>query len=444
MTFRELSERRTAGRIAGIMLEIFLPGMTLFLSNRDMGIDLDPVIASFGDFSFSADGEAGAMKTPDFRFTVLNKRLSFQIAGKRFSDLFLDYTFLGILIRLTWRLKDEATGIWYNHQSFCGLLEEPKIRPLVIEFNAVGGTNYDAFFPPRLFRKEDTGMERLPDDTIGTPIPVIFGDWWDTTNLSGINPEDQENLGITRNAVPILLYDPFDGTTKSHKYRATSHACHTVQAATADGVFLYERDIDTLASLELGLGSIENNVGGVDVLLTRPIYAEAFIRPATSVYDYAWQNLCDRDETTYVDIVYGNEAFVKMDPAPDLGPIIAMKIAAIVQVTVASDVNLLIGCWSNFPTASEATPYTANPAWGNPAYISRTVSTAALKSWNLTDVGGGPLCIFVKFDVAGTVGTVRVFEMCVMFQYIPKSLKGIKDVMPRTGKRRNERHMWVR
>lgn len=429
-------------------LTIELSGLTLYLSDRAItisGVHYQPYVKAWGNLTYEADGEAGGAKTSDFDFTLADKKIMSQAAGKKLSHLFKDYDFIGVKVTMTQRLLG-ADGSWYSRTCFVGRIEGYEFvmegRLPCIAFTAKTGF-YDVWLPPTKFRKEDTGMSRLPDDTVGTVIPIVLGDWWDNNDLC--NPELLENVGITRNVVPVLLYDPFDDTTYSHNYRACSHRCHTVQDSSADGVFLFEKDIDTLCSLELGLDSIVNNDNYVDVKLTRPIYAEAFIRPDSGSYT-DWQKACDRDETTYFTVTPSQASFHYMAPCPDLGIISEITVQALVEQTVTADGNAEIGFWSNWNNgmgSSEATAYAL--VNDTPTFVSRVISQSAMQTWQLIDGGGFALHIFTDYASGTTTGSFRLYEICVRVKYIPKALKGVKEAMLKTGKRRSEpRHLWGR
>jgi len=446
-----LSKERT--RVSATTIEIALTGKTLYLTDVGRWISstfYEPVIAKWGEIHIQSGGIAGIAKVSPFTFEVRNKGLGFQAAGDRFADLFDDYEFMGKTITVKHWYQEGAS--WYSRTIFKGDLDKPQFKQGQIELTAKCSDSYDAPFPPSVFRKEDTGLSRLPDASVGVPIPVIYGDW---TSQYGITcadgPEGIENVGITRGVVPGILIDDYDGTTKSHIYRVTSHAVHTSEVTESDKVFLYEPEIDTLCSLEEGLSSIVNGASGVDIKLARPIYAEAFMKPGECPSGAIFtnpENATDRKEETYTEFDYSNDhnfVFI-MEPQADLGQIVSAKVAALCKVTTGTGdaaKYLEIGLYDNYPGSSEHSSYTANTPWANPAYVSRAVTNFAnVNNWNLMDAGGTAIHIFLRFSDGAVAGVCRVYQICMTFKYRPKALKGESEVQGIRAKRRSERHMW--
>jgi hypothetical protein len=436
VTFRELAELRS--RSVVMTLDIALPGKTIYLSDRAVTItnQYEAVISSWGDSRLSASGDAGITKTSDFEFTVAKRKLGFQALGQNFDDLFATYLFFNAPVTVKFHLI-QPDGTYLTAQHYRGLIDRIKVAPQGFKFTVISDQSYNKAFPPTMFRKEDTGMGRLPDNVIGTPIPVIYGDWWNTPGINIIEA-DIEFVGITRNVVPAILYDPVDDTTKCHNYRICSHALHTLNGAAQNAApFLYEHG-NGISSLTDSVDSWVNNAAGSDVKLKRPIYAYAFIQPAKDAASTCTNplNARDRDETTYATLDYNKTLILEMEPIPNAGEIVEVYVDGIVQRVVNSDKSIEIGL-----TTSDIAEYAV--AWplttDDPTYIhTAAVTTAALRNWDCLQASGNPIKVFIKYELGATVGQAKVQELCLCFKYRPSGMKGgdvyYPDPMKRPGR----------
>lgn len=429
VTFREMAELRS--RQAVKTIDITLPDRTLYLSDRGVTITnkYDAVVSSFGDTRISAGGLAGVTKTSDFEFTIANRKLGFQAEGLKFGDLFKDYLFLNAVVLEKIHLL-QLDGTYLSATIFRGTIDQFKCESDGFRFIVIGDQSYNKVFPPTVFRKEDTGMSRLPDASSGLPIPVIYGDFWNTPGIDIIEA-DIEFVGITRNVIPAVLYDTVDPTTKCQNYRIASHALHSLDGTAQNSApFLYERGVG-LSSLTDSVDSWINNVAGSDVTLKHPMYAYAFVQPARDNGSTCTNplNARDRDETTYAILDYNKDLILEMEPASGGGDIVAVYVDAIVQRVTSSDKLLEIGC----TTSDTAEAYTQWPlTTDDPTYIYRTAITGDyMRNWNCIQQNLNPIKVFLRYEPAATVGQCKIYEIALCFKYRPSGIKGDNTVMPK-------------
>jgi hypothetical protein len=432
-TFRELAELR--GRKVAMTIDLVLPDRTLYLSDMAVKItnDYEPVVTSWGDSRVSADCDAGITKTSDFEFTVANKKLEFQPHGKRFGDLFSEYLFFNAVAIVKLNLFQPTTETWVSTQIRRGVVDQIKIAPGSFRFMIIADQSYNRPFPPSTFRREDTGMSRLPDSVVGTPIPVIYGDWWNTPRNT-VDPKTIEAVGIVRNTVPAILYDSLHPETGLHLYRICSHYLKSeIVEDTANQAFLYDSNSQTLASLRSCLNAWDVHTAYSDVKFIGIVTAEIPIKPLKDSGSSAiFPTLSfDRDETSYARVYYNQPLWVEMEPITDLGDIVDAYIEVMLRRMLSSNVSLQIGLTTS-DGGSESYGTIGMTPDANP--VLHTVDlNPAMVNWKCTHPGGSnTIRLFVRLEPGATSGLIYVYETCLKYKFRPSGMKGTATAVERT------------
>jgi len=377
-------------------------------------------------------------------FTVQDRKLNYQAAGKTFGDIVNGYAFTGATIEMKQWTYDEST--WNNQPIFKGEITEIDEYDAIhqtIRFNASEAQKWNLEIPPTIIEEHD--FPEAPDESMGHRVPLCYGSFHSADPLTYID------LGERLAVVPAVCIDKVGPTHGMELFRVCENdgtsAAHTLPT---NPLFLWEPGLGELTNLrELSYDNPAptNSSSFVQAEFDEWPYGRVPIIPVAIGTTDTSSNpgrAMDRDSNTYAEIDDAEILSLTIPSTSAAGQI--KDIEVYVYWNKASvDGQLQWGLWNTDTSAwiQSSTETLVAGSGIDSDFFTVTTITALMHEWRFitADVNDNEFPIELRAIVNDDGGSrhCKVIGLVLRVQYYPQ--RNIKAIPPFTSKD-PDRPMW--
>jgi len=311
---------------------------TIYLSDKYLiieGVHYEGLISDWGGMDTSLPDNEGFAAVNDFSITVINKRMMFQdnASESRFSDLFTNYYWAGCTCRVYQWFEENLTLKSDALLIFSGIAKQPSFNSTHVSFEIVEDESILIDVPVNIVTLNE--YPNAPEESIGLPLPIIYGDDWEWNDL----PAEKQCL------TPCLEVDSVIKKFYIAKHQIRSNDI----GSNALNCKIYLKDAGIYGELVAAQGALTNDENGAYFTLGSNIYYCFRHIPkirgsqcSATITDF--KNVTDYNDSTTLTLQQNEKLFLKFDAFPDLG---------ILEASGNPEINM----WYKITAVTGSSPY---------------------------------------------------------------------------------------
>ncbi len=438
MTF--LTDIAKPGRNTAVTIAITLTvptAKTLYLTNREgtyggtyyeQRVIGDPSIAA--EKADPITGETGLLTGS---FTVQNRKLNYQAAGKTFGDILNTYVFAGVPVVMTqWNVDTGTSGA-----TFTGYINEiDEYTPEEITFNV--GENYKSNMTIPSMVIERAAFARAPEENFGLRIPVVYGDF---ATVTGYIAHGERQI-----VLPAVCVDKTGPTNGLPIYRICNNdgvaAAHTTYTTS---LVLWESSLNEMAYLDSTCYTMTNDTAKVEAEFSDNAFAYVYIIPTgvgagNTATDPT--KAMDRNRSSYVSINDGDILSLKLPTVSSCGRIAGIVLYTDFAGTPGAHGTIVYGIWSPVGSVYDqfwtAAAGEVDVAYGDDYTAESAASWRNDWHFNFADGSDNQQAAEVRVEMQSDTGHCRVRGVAIRVYYeVGRDIRAKEIIKPKV-----YRHMW--
>jgi len=336
-TANYLNAARKANVKTNYLLEIDLNGessdydasKTIYLCDDYKTIEsitYEALVLDWGGIDVLMQSNEGISSINAVNITLANERMMFFISGdNKFSDILAEYTWHGSVCRI-YQWFDELTAKSDALLIFKGIAKQPTYDLTEFSFSIEEDTSIFIDLPLDIVSINDFG--NAPDDSIGQPLPIVYGDDW-------TNPSDGGRGG---NLSPCIETDD-----NAKTFYIAGHSIN--ESIAASNVKIYLSDAQIYGTIVAANIATANTDAGATFTLNDDLFYNFSLAPKFKGSQYSsaitdWSNLYNNNTASGIVLSAGETFYLKFDTMPSKG---ALEYDANAAINISTFVSAVTG-----------------------------------------------------------------------------------------------------